>query len=599
MKNYNPVPVDLHLEFGFSADFADMFEVRGLRRNKRGRLFQPKLSGDRLILAYLGQDEVFRRTRIDLPRAPDYHRMELNKIIVGYRVSLEPNGRAVLNFGIKPIPGDSSSEIPSFNTAIRGVRGSYQKWERACTSIETANELFNSVLERGRDDLRSLMTGTAHGQIISAGIPWYVAPFGRDSLIAALQTLPLNPEPARKTLELLAHFQGTKVDLWRDEEPGKIMHELRQGELARIGEIPHTPYYGSIDSTPLFLLLISEYYKWTGDLDLVRAYRDSMVAALAWIDNYGDVDGDGFVEYERKSRRGLINQGWKDSHNAVAHHDGVMARAPIALCEVQAYVYYAKKRSAQLFRDLGEEDTAVRLADEAATLKRRFNDVFWLEDIEFFAMALDGAKKQVKTVTSNVGQCLWSGIVDEEKAAVVARKLLDPAMFSGWGIRTVSKDAKIYNPMSYHNGSIWPHDNAIIIRGLKRYNLVSEAEHVVTGLFDAAIHHPYFRLPELFCGFTRRGRSDPVEYPVACSPQAWAAGTMFMALQSILGLTPDAPNNMLWVNEPTLPPWLDRVHLSNLRIGSSRLAMTFSRQEGVTSFTVPRKEGKLRIVMEE
>ncbi len=599
IKNYNPVAVDLFLEFSFFADFADMFEVRGMRREKRGRLFKPKLTGDTLTLAYLGQDDILRRTRIDLPGEPDSHREELNKIIIGYNVRLEGRGRAVLNFVIQPVTGDSQVTVPGFNRAISNLRSSYQDWEQSCTTIETDNELFNSVLERGRDDLRSLMTGTEHGSIICAGIPWYVAPFGRDSLIAALQALPLNPEPARSTLEILAHYQGVKVDLWRDEEPGKIMHELRQGELASLGEIPHTPYYGSIDSTPLFLLMMTEYYKWTADLDFLRRHKQAIVAAVAWIDDYGDADGDGFVEYQRKSRRGLINQGWKDSHNAIAHDNGEMARAPIALSEVQAYVYYAKKRLVQLFRDFGDDDVADRLAGEAAELKKRFNEAFWLEDVGFYAMALDGDKRPVKTVASNAGQCLWSGIADEEKAELVAKKLVAPPMFSGWGIRTVSKDATIYNPMSYHNGSVWPHDNAIIVRGLKRYNCVRETEHVASGLFDAAIHHPYFRLPELFCGFTRRGRNAPVEYPVACSPQAWAAGTMLMVLQSILGLTPDAPNNILWVNDPTLPPWLNRVKFSNLRIGPSRLDITFTRQEGVTSFTVPKKHGKLRIVMEE
>jgi len=599
IKNYNPVPVELKLEMAFFADFADMFEVRGLRRVKRGQLFQPKVNGESVTLAYIGQDEVWRQTRIHLSRKPDWHRLELNRVIIGYRINLEPNGRAVLNFNVQPIIGEAKKELPNFNQAISNQRRSYEKWERSCTAINTDNELFNSVVERGRNDIRGLMTSSPEGSIISAGIPWYVAPFGRDSLIAALQTMPLNIDPARSTIDILAHFQGRQVDPWRDEEPGKIMHEYRRGELAGLGEIPHTPYYGSVDSTPLFLLVLSEYYKWTGDVVFVRKHQAAILAALDWIDKYGDVDGDGFVEYQRKSRRGLINQGWKDSYNAVAHINGELARGPIALVEVQAYVYYAKKRMAQVFRDLGEDKIADKLESAALALKDLFNERFWLEEEGYYAVALDGDKAPVKTITSNVGQCLWTGIVDEEKAAAVAKKLLDPAMFSGWGIRTVSKNAKTYNPMSYHNGSIWPHDNSIIVRGLKRYGWLKEAEFVATGLFDAAIHHAYFRLPELFCGFTRRGNNWPVEYPVACSPQAWAAGAIFMILQSILGLTPDAPNNILYVNNPTLPTWLNNVSLSNLQIGASRINISFSRQEGVTSFTVPKKEGKLRIVMEE
>ena len=577
IKNYNPVPVDLFLEFAFFADFADMFEIRGMRRTKRGRLFKPKLSGDVLILAYLGQDDIFRQTRIDLPGEPDSHRVELNKIVVGYSVRLEKNGRAVLNFSIRPATGDTSAPVPGFNRAISNLRSSYQKWERSCTLIETDNELFNSVLERGRDDLRSLMTGTNHGSIICAGIPWYVALFGRDSLIAALQTMPLNPEPARNTLEMLAVYQGKEVDLWRDEEPGKIMHELRQGELASLGEIPHTPYYGSIDSTPLFLLMMTEYYKWTGDLDFIKRHKQAILAGLTWIDEYGDADGDGFIEYQRKSRRGLINQGWKDSHNAVIHDDGEMARAPIALSEVQAYVYYAKKRLVQLFRDLGDEEISERLAGEAAELKKRFNEAFWLEDIGFYAMALDGEKRQVKTVSSNPGQCLWSGIADEEKAAMVAKKLVAPPMFTGWGIRTVSKDATIYNPMSYHNGSVWPHDNAIIASGLMRYGFVDEAHRLITSMLDAAAAASG-RLPELFAGVSRDDVGIPVSYPTSCSPQAWAAATPLLFLRLLLRFDPQVRRGRLWC-APSLPPGWERLVVQDIPLAGRRVSVTVAGHE--------------------
>ncbi len=598
-KNYNPVRVELNVELAFFADFADMFEVRGLRRDKRGQLFQPKTDKKTVTLAYIGQDDVWRRTEIEMSQEPDWFRTTLNKVIIGYKLILDPNSRAVLNFRISPVINKEKKEIPGFNQAISSQRRSYEKWERSCTTINTDNELFNSVLKRGQNDIRALITSSPHGSIISAGIPWYVAPFGRDSLIAAVQTLPLNHAPARNTLEILARLQGKEENAWRDEEPGKIMHEFRQGELANLGEIPHTPYYGSVDSTPLFLLVMSEYYKWSGDKEFVQKHRDAILAALDWIDRYGDLDGDGFVEYKRKSSRGLINQGWKDSHNAVAYEDGQMARAPIALAEVQAYVYYAKKRMAQVFMDLGENDFSLKLVKEAEKLKEAFNEKFWIADQSFYAIALDGEKNQVKTISSNAGQCLWTGIADHDKAIAVSKRLLNPDMFSGWGIRTVSKDAITYNPMSYHNGSIWPHDNSIIVRGLKRYGRTREAEHVATGIFEAAVYHSYYRLPELFCGFTRRGSNSPVEYPVACSPQAWAAGAIFMILQSILGLTANAPKNILYVNNPTLPKWLNRVSLSNLQVGESRLTITFNRQEGGTSFTVPKKEGKLRIMMEE
>ena len=599
LKNYNAFPVDLRLQLAFYADFADIFEVRGLRRAKRGQLFKPKMIGEDLILAYLGQDDILRQTRIHFSHPPDSFEITFNKVIVDYTINIPPHGRSMIHFFVQPIVGTEKKELPNFNMSIASLRRNYENWESVCSNINTDNELYNSVLNRGRSDIRALITTTNEGSIISAGIPWYVAPFGRDALITAMQTMMLNPEPARNTLTMLAKLQGKEVNVWKDEEPGKILHEIRRGELAMLGEIPHTPYYGSVDSTPLFLLTMSEYYKWTADLDFVRDHVDNLKAGLKWMDKYGDRDGDGFIEYLRQSKRGLINQGWKDSYNAIAHANGEMAGGPIALVEVQAYAYYAKRRLSQLFADLGDARMATKLRKEAQKLKERFNEAFWMEDEKYFAMALDGDKRQVKIVTSNVGQCLWSGIIDDDKAKLVVERLMAPDMFSGWGLRTVSKSAKIYNPMSYHNGSIWPHDNAIIVRGLKRYGYTDQAAIVATGMFDAAVHHPYYRLPELFCGFTRRGSNWPVEYPVACTPQAWAAGSTFMMLQSILGLTPDAPSRILWVNDPKLPVWLNNVSLTGFQIGESRLAITFNRQEGVTSFTVPKKEGKLRIVMEE
>lgn len=599
LKNYNAFPVNLHLQAAFYADFADIFEVRGFQRRERGQLFKPKLSGDTLVLAYLGQDNILRQSRISFSKAPDSWEATYNKVKVEYLISLKSRGRKMINFYIMPQIGREKKRIPTFNVVISVLRRNYNAWEQACTKFGTGNDIYNNVLDRARADIRALITATDKGSIISAGIPWYVAAFGRDALITAIQTMILNPEPARNTLKMLALFQGKVEDPWRDEQPGKILHEIRRGELAQLNEIPHTPYYGSVDSTPLFLLAMSEYYKWTGDLDFIKAHEKNLRAALEWIDKYGDRDGDGFVEYLRRSERGLINQGWKDSFDAVIHVNGEMAKGEIALVEVQAYVYYAKRRLSQIYTDLGNAKLAIKLRKEAARLKKNFNERFWMEEEEYFALALDGNKRQVKTITSNPGQALWSGIVDEDKAKKVVKRLLAPDMFSGWGVRTVSKQAKNYNPMSYHNGSIWPHDNGIIVRGLKRYGFEEQAETIATGMFDAATHHAYNRLPELFCGFTRRGNNWPVEYPVACIPQAWASGAMFMMLQSILGLTPDAPSSILYVNDPRLPPWLNYVKLADVYIGDSRSTITFNRQDGVTGFTVPKKEGKLRIVMEE
>lgn len=599
IKNYNPVDIELTLSFAFAADFADIFEVRGLRRTSRGKLFHPKVSEKQIVFAYLGKDEIFRRLRVTSSEAMESSTVTDHIVTVNYRLNLKARSRSVLHFNFEPLIGEQEPEPGNFNVTITKLRRAYDDWEKSCTSIVTDNELFNSVLERGAGDLRALVTKSDYGTVIAAGIPWYVAPFGRDSLIAGLETMFLNPEPVRSTLEVLARLQGREVDPWRDEEPGKIMHELRRGELAGLNEIPHTPYYGSIDSTPLYLLILSEYHKWTADSAFVTSQLDNVKAALAWVDDYGDVDGDGFVEYLRKSKKGLINQGWKDSHDAISHADGELAEGYIALVEVQAYVYYAKRRTAGLFQELGLAAEAAELLRQAAELKERFNAAFWMPAEEYFAVALDGEKRQMRSITSNPGQCLWSGIVDDDKAEKIVAHLMSPDMFSGWGLRTLSKSAQRYNPMSYHNGSVWPHDNAIIVRGLKRYGYDDQAARVVTGMFDAAIHHAYYRLPELFCGFTRRGGAWPVDYPVACSPQAWAAGATHMMLQTILGLTPDAAAGTLYINNPRLPPWLNTVRIANLKLGEGTLDLEFNRHGEVTSFTASRKSAGIRIVMEE
>lgn len=599
IKNYNPFPVNLRLEFAFNADFADIFEVRGLKRTNRGKILRPKVSDSHLVLAYYGQDEVFRQARVHLSEEPTEVKVKAGKAKLVYEVEMASHERILLNLYVEPVIGARRFVHIDFDSAIGVLRRSYDEWEKKCTHIYTDNELFNTILQRSRSDLRELITESKHGAFIDAGIPWFSAPFGRDSEITSLQTMMLTPFLARETLKILSQFQGKEIDPWRDEEPGKILHEIRQGELASLGEIPHTPYFGSVDSTPLFLNLASAYFQWTNDLAFLKELKGSLELALRWIDEYGDADSDGFVEYERKSERGLINQGWKDSHNAVVHKNGEVAKPPIALAEVQGYVYSAKKRLSHLFQLLGESEKAKTLDAQAEKLKKKFNTEFWLEEENFFALALDRDKRPVETVTSNPGHALWSGIIDEQKALLVGDRLLQPDMFSGWGIRTVSKSSRSYNPMSYHNGSVWPHDNALIIMGLKKYGFVEQANIIASAIFDAAIHHSYFRLPELFCGFTRRGNNYPVAYPVACCPQAWAAGSMFMILQAILGLNPDASNNTLYINRPTLPVWLNRVNLSRLKVGKSRLDIAFHRENQTTSFTVLNKEGDLKIVIEE
>lgn len=599
IKNYNPFPVTLRIEFAFNADFADMFEVRGQRAAGKGKLLQPKFTSEGLKLAYLGGDNVFRETRITFSDQPDSLKMELDRTIASYTVEIPARGRYLLNLEICPVSGSSDLPDSNFNVANSALRLSYQDWEETCSNIYTDNELFNSVVNRGKYDLRALLNRTPEGMVYDAGIPWFVAMFGRDSLITSLQTLMLNPNPARETLRILASHQGSKVDDWREEEPGKILHEVRKGELANLGEIPHTPYFGSVDSTLLFVIALGEYFRWTGDRALLTELKQNIIRALEWIDAHGDKDGDLFVEYQRRSARGLINQGWKDSYNAVIHTSGSPAEAPIALVEVQGYAYQAKLVGATLLRELGEPDMADKLESGAAELKKRFNEVFWLEEQKFLALALDGEKDLVETISSNPGHCLWSGIVDEDKAHHIADRLLKPDMYSGWGIRTMSKTETAYNPMSYHNGSIWPHDNSLIAAGFKKYGFTDAVNAVATGMFDAAIEHTYFRLPELFCGFTRRGNSRPVGYPVACSPQAWAAGAFFLMFQSMLGLEPDAANETLHIKSPKLPLWINSVFVTGLRVGEARVDLNFTRDKDATSFSVLRKAGRLKIIIEE
>ena len=479
-----------------------------------------------------------------------------------------------------PIVAAKPPPQQTFEAARDYLRSSYDEWETTCATVTTGSSDFDELLNRGRRDLRALLTPTPHGPVYAAGIPWYVTIFGRDSIFAAFQTLMLNPEPARNTLRCLAAYQGRQVDPWRDEEPGKILHEVRQGELAGAGYVPHTPYYGTVDATPLFCVLYGSYFRWTGDLELVRELLPNAEAALAWIEQYGDSNGDGWVDYQRKSPRGLLNQGWKDSNDSVVHEDGRLAPSPIALAEVQAYVHLARLRMADVYDGLGRPEDARHQRALATDLRRRFNETFWIPEKGFFAEAIDGEGKLVTTVTTNPAHGLYGGFIDPDKAAIMADRLMAPDMFSGWGIRTMSRDAAAYNPISYHDGSIWPHDNAFIAAGLKRYDQREAANRVATAIVDAATATHDWRLPELYCGFSRDGAGRPVAYPVACAPQAWAAGAPFQLLQAMLGISARADEGMLTVNRPMLPRWLRRVTLTNIRVGDARLSLEFSQPRG-------------------
>lgn len=599
IKNYNEFPVRFEVVLRLGADFSDLFEVRGLVRERRGSFFVPRVDGSIVTFAYRGEDNLFRVTRVDLGTPPTRYDVADGVVTLVFQIDLGAHYTRVLHVVVEPLVGDERRPMVSFESALHELRRSYEDWERGCTTIDTDNELFNRLLQRGLRDLRALLTETQDGRYLAAGIPWYVAPFGRDALLTSHQILMVNPDPARDTLRMLARWQGTQNDPWRDEEPGKILHEIRRGELAMATRIPHTPYYGSVDSTPLFLMLLGTYFKWTADRDFVQEMLPHADAALRWIDEFGDADGDGFVEYFKRSPMGLDNQGWKDSYDSVRYDDGSQAEGPIALAEVQAYVYLAKRRMAEIYEVTGDRERGSRLRKEAEELKVRFNHAFWMPGENFFAMALDGNKRQVKSITSNPAHGFYCEIIDTDHAQPVADRLLEADMFSGWGIRTMSKSAAAYNPMSYHNGSIWPHDNAFIAAGLKRYGFHRKTNRLATSLFDAAVYSQTMRLPELFCGFTRRTPNRPVSYPVACSPQAWAAGAPFLMLQAMLGLSARAHENLLTINSPVLPAWLNTVELRNLRVGASTISIAFKREGDMTGFSLLNKQGDIRVVMEE
>ena len=599
IKNYSDEGVEVELGLSFGADFADVFEVRGLVRERRGHFSPPTTARRQAEFSYLGIDEVRRRTRIRFSTRPERLEVRGDLVDAVFVVKVPRQQTATIGFEVEPRLDGAEAGRADLDTTLNRLRRSYEEWERESTRIRTDNALFDQVLEQGLRDLRALYTQTDEGAILAAGIPWYVAPFGRDTLITSHQLLMVNPRPARDSLRLLARLQGTTVDPWRDEEPGKILHEIRRGELAGAGEIPHTPYYGSVDATPWFLILLAQYFRWTADLEFVKELLPAAEAALRWIDEFGDMDGDGFVEYQTKSPRGLRNQGWKDSGEAIVHRDGMLAEPPIALSEVQAYVFLAKSRMADVYTALGDYARAVELRDQATVLKKRFNDAFWMEEEGFFAGALDRDKRQVKTVMSNPGHGLYCDAIETARAEAVTQRLFQPDMFSGWGIRTMSKNEGPYNPMSYHNGSVWPHDNALIAAGLKRYGFIEATNRVATAMFDTAVNMDYMRLPELFCGFIRRSRTRPVQYPVACSPQAWAAGAPFLLLQALLGLSARANENLLTINKPYLPKWLNEVELRGLRVGQSTLSLVFRRERDTTAFSLLSKEGDVRVVMEE
>jgi glycogen debranching enzyme len=593
-ENFNQSSVQFKVEMAYGADFVDVFQVRGMARGDTGQYFQPVVGARSIGFYYRGLDAVLRHTLIQFDPPPNH----VENQVAQWELDLPPLQQMEFNITINPVVEDTRSRplVGQFAENLRHRRDAFNEWEAQTTHFESSNDVFDSALRTAVSDFHALQIPGGNGHVIAAGIPWFATMFGRDSIIAAYQSLSVNPQLAVETLRVLAHFQGTEYNDWRDEEPGKILHEYRQGEMTRAGEMPFGPYYGTIDATPLFLILLSETWNWTGDEQLVSELLPAAYKALDWIDQYGDLDGDGFVEYLRRSKRGLANQGWKDSWDANMHRDGSIAQPPIALSEVQGYVYDAKYRMSSLLRLFGDVSRADRLKKESAELAKRFEKAFWMPQRGFYAMGLDAHKKPLEVISSNPGQLLFTRILGRERARSVVNRLMRPDMFSGWGWRTLSNEEKVFNPLSYHRGSVWPHDNSIIAHGMALNEYRAPVIRLFTTMYQAALTFRDYRLPELFCGVQRREHDVPVHYPVSCSPQAWASGAMFLILSSVLGIRPSAPKKELNIVNPQLPDWLNHLHVRNLKIGNSRVGLDFTRRGERTFCNIVDVEGEKLVV---
>jgi glycogen debranching enzyme len=607
LRNHGRSAAQLQPVLNFRARFEDLFVIKGFVREVRGKLRPPFMTdAGVLTLRYDGRDGICRATAIRFSRPPA--RLEAGRVT--FRVALEPGCEWALTVSITVSeyhpdgePRRPARPVTEVEARKQVLRREEEMWLAHSAEVHASNPLFDRVLQRALCDLRLLRSTLNGRQYFAAGVPWFVTLFGRDTATVAIQTLPYRPTFAREILQLLAHYQAREADPCRDAEPGKILHELRRGELARLGAIPQSPaYYGTVDATLLFLILLAEYVNWSGDVGLARTLRPNVDAALRWIECYADHDGDGYIDYVGEYENGLVNQGWKDSGNAIVNADGSFARPPIALCEVQAYLYRAWVQTAALFRLLDNTDAAAQLERRACELHSRFVRDFWSEELGCYVMARQQAGRPAAVVSSNTGQVLWGGIATPEHAGRVVERLMAPDMFSGWGIRTLSSAAVAYNPMSYHLGSVWPHDNGLIIGGFCRYGHEEAALRVFDALFSAASQFRSFRLPELFCGYEKReGEDRPVRYPVACSPQAWAAGALPHALWNLLGLRANARERYLQIIRPRLPEWLDWIELKSMQVGEAKVDLHFerARPNGAVQVEASVRAGQLSIEQTE
>jgi len=601
LHNFHSQPFECELKFKFQSDFADIFEVRGYNAPQRGNRMRPVAgkTGRSLFLAYRCLDDTMLETVIEFfGLQPDKINAEDGEVI--FKIPLSP--RETREFQIcvssqqdgKPLASDTRKT--GYADAKRTASIRFKDWCNRGASIRTNHELFDLAIDRALRDIYILRQPTPKGYGLAAGIPWYCAVFGRDSAITSWQIVPFMPDIARESIEVLALYQGKVNDPFKDEEPGRIMHELRLGEQARSGQVPHSPYYGSIDATQLWLFVFGQYISWSGDLDFAHQLWPSVNAALGWIER--SLEATGYLTYCCRNEKGLTNQGWKDSGDSIMHPNGTLAEPPIALCEPQAYLYAAWHEIAKVADKLGYNSLSAKLLKSASQLKKRFIRDFWMEDENYLALALDKHGKHVKVISSNPGHCLFTGILDDDIAQLVADRLMGHDLQSGWGVRTLAKPTIAYNPMSYHNGSVWPHDNAIIAEGFRHIGRPHDAHAIMLELLQVAQSEPDYRLPELVCGFDRDGANRPIDYPVSCSPQAWASGAIFQLIKACTNLQPDGVDNTLRVVDPCLPDWLGRVEMRGLRVGTAVIDLCFTTDNGITSCQVLHKSGKAKVIIE-
>ena len=589
--NHGLERLDIPVSIRFDADFADIFEVRGTAREKRGRQLETRIDDNSITLRYEGLDGVIRETLLRSSVTPK----RSSEASLSFELTLQPKERFGVEFEIRCNPDSSRARI-GYDEALSSARFELAGISRTFPQITSTNSRFSDWIARSTSDFEMMIVGNPEQNYPYAGVPWFSTVFGRDGIITALQTLWLNPDIAKGVLSFLAASQADEIDSFSDAEPGKILHEMRQSEMAALGEVPFGRYYGSVDATPLFIMLAGAYFDRTADRQFLKTLWPHIERALTWIDQYGDVDGDGFVEYARHSHEGLVQQGWKDSNDSVFHADGKIAEPPIALCEVQGYVYAAKLAASRMTRVLGNVDHSCDLEVQAEALRTKFEEQFWCNDLGMYALALDGRKRACRVRSSNAGHSLFTGIASPERARQVAQLLMSPDFFTGWGIRTIATTEARYNPLSYHNGSVWPHDNSIIANGMARSGFKKMAGDILLALLDVSGEVELHRLPELFCGLKRRPAEGPTLYPVACSPQAWSAAAPFLILEGCLGISVQAERGRIVFDRPFLPEGIPQLFIRNLRCGTAAVDLALERRNGSVLVHCESKPEDLEIV---